>query len=138
MAPLPARMNPHPAPPPHVAIVDDEDAVRRGLGNLLKSAGYATSSFESGEAFLASGLPADVDCLVLDIRLADSDGFALQAALLRSGIEVPVIFISGHADRRTELLAMRSGAVGLLHKPIEIEIMLACIEQAIFKYRGAG
>lgn len=116
-----------------IAVVDDESAVRSGLGNLLKSAGYEAVLFEGRDALLAFDCFLKIDCLILDVKLANDDGFNLYRELQKLKFDVPVIFISGQLDTTAEQRAMRRGAISLLSKPVDNEVMLACIKQALLK-----
>ena len=119
-----------------VSIVDDERAVRRGLSNLLKSAGYTTVCFDSGEALLDFDRLAEVDCLVLDVKLKRIDGFELQEQLRDSGIDIPIVFVSAHGDEKMKYRAMHAGAIAFLRKPIDVDTLLACIQKALAARRG--
>lgn len=119
-----------------VSIVDDERSVRRGLSNLLKSAGYTTVCFESGEAFLDFDRLSEVGCLVLDVKLKGIDGFELQEQLRDSAIDVPIVFVSAHGDEKMQYRAMHAGAIAFLRKPIDVDALLACIQKALAAFRG--
>lgn len=111
-----------------IGIVDDESAVRRGLSNLLKSAGYSTECFASGEALLDFGERADIDVLILDIKLGSLDGFEVQRRLTASGLLVPVIFVSSYADDNVRKRAIGAGAAAFRSKPIDVDALLNDIE----------
>lgn len=117
--------------PALVCVVDDDAAVRQALENLLTSADYMPLCFDSGEACLAYARLGDIDFAVLDVKLGGMTGFELQASLTALDLKLPVVFISGHADQAMEELAVRAGAITLLHKPIDAERLLALIEQAL-------
>lgn len=114
-----------------VAIVDDELSVRRGLSNLLKSAGYLTECFSSGESFLASGRHAGFDFLILDVKLGGIDGFKVQERLSESCADIPFVFVSAFEDEVTRQRALRCGAVSFLPKPIDVDALLDDIQAAI-------
>lgn len=118
-----------------VSVVDDERSVRRGLSNLLKSAGYTTICFESAEAFLDFDRVAEVGCLVLDVKLKGIDGFELQERLVDSGMDVPIVFVSGHGDKEMQNRAMRAGAIAFLRKPIDVDALLTYIQRALASRR---
>jgi len=114
-----------------VFIVDDDASVRKGLGRLMRSAGYHAETFESAEAFLAhpsADLPA---CLILDVMMPGITGPALQERLAIDGSLLPIVFLSGHADVPTSVRAMKHGALDFLQKPVEDHILLQAVEVAL-------
>jgi len=113
-----------------VFIVDDDETVLRALSRLLGACGYDVKAFSSSEAFLAESDPAIPGCAILDVLMPGLDGLRLQAALNDSGIERPVIFISGYGDVPTSVQAMKAGAVDFLTKPIDDDVLLAAIAVA--------
>lgn len=116
---------------PLVAVVDDEPEVRRALQRLLRSAGFAVEVYASGAAFL-DGLPDHrPDCLVLDLHMPGSDGFALQDALSRRGSMIPVVMITGGESVGARARALTGGASAFLCKPMEDTELLAAIRGAI-------
>jgi FixJ family two-component response regulator len=117
--------------------VDDDDGVRQALDNLLTSADYIPLCFESGEACLSYARLGDIDFAVVDIKLGGMSGFELQASLNALDLKLPLVFISGHADQAMEQLALRAGAIALLHKPIDVDRLLALIEQTLSGRDGA-
>jgi FixJ family two-component response regulator len=119
------------SPPALICVVDDDAAVRQALDNLLTSADYIPLVFESGEACLAYARLGDIDFAVVDVKLGGMSGFELQARLNALDLKLPLVFISGHADQAMEELAVRAGAIALLHKPIDAERLLALIGQAL-------
>lgn len=120
-----------------IAIVDDEASVRSGLSNLLQSEGYQTLTFDSAEAFLADTAAMQVAALVIvDIKLKGMSGTALFERLLLSPVPPPVIFISGHDEEAWQRYAGKPGAVAFLRKPIDIDILLTHIQQALAQREG--
>jgi len=113
-----------------VYLVDDEAAVRRSVGFMLKTAGLVVEAFESGEAFLQKAGGLAPGCVLLDVRLAGIDGLAVQQQLRDSGILLPVIIITGHGDVSVAVRAMKAGAVDFIEKPFEKTVLLAAIRQA--------
>jgi len=118
---------------PLVYLVDDEFAIRDSLTLLIESTGQAVRSFESAEAFLNNYTPDQPGCLLLDVRMPLMTGHELQSELLNRGINIPIIFISGHADIADSAKAFRSGAVDFLEKPFNNEVLLERINEAIKK-----
>jgi FixJ family two-component response regulator len=116
---------------PLIFIVDDDCPVRTALGNLLRSAGYATAAFESAEELLASGRTGEIDCAVLDVKLGGMNGYELHQRLLALRPALPVVFVSGHGDDAMERRALLAGAIAFLRKPIDADALLACIHDAL-------
>ena len=114
-----------------VFIVDDDEAVRDSLELLLEAAGHAVRTFESARDALdtcRAQLPA---CIVTDVRMPEMDGLEFQQHLIASGIQVPVIVMTGHADVPLAVRAMKAGAVDFIEKPFGDEVILASIEGAL-------
>ncbi|WP_119419147.1 response regulator FixJ [Desertibaculum subflavum] len=120
-----------------VYIVDDDDAVRDSLHALLESRAFRVESFASGDAFLALVRLAPVGCVVSDIRMPGLDGLQLQSALKARELQLPLMFITGHADVPVAVTAMKAGAVDFIEKPFEEETLLAAIDRAIRLSREA-
>jgi len=123
------------AAPPLVAIVDDDASVRRSTGRLIRSFGYRAEEFASGEEFLASPVAARAACLVLDVRMPDTDGLEVQRQLAARHLHVPVVFISGRASDDEERRARAAGAVDFLRKPLAAATLLEVLQKAFS--RGA-
>lgn len=113
-----------------VHIVDDEDAIRRSASFMLKTSGYTVQTWPSGVAFLKDLRRVDEGCILLDIRMPEMDGLAVQQALVERGVTMPVIILTGHADVTIAVRAMKAGAVDFLEKPFEKAVLLAAIENA--------
>jgi len=118
---------------PIVYIVDDEYAVRDSLKLLIETTGYTVIDFESAEAFLDHYNSDQPSCLLLDVRMPSMSGLDLQEELLKRGIDIPIIFISGHADVPDSAKAFRAGAIDFLEKPFNEEVLLSRIEEALSK-----
>ena len=114
-----------------VYLVDDEAAVRRSVGFMLKTSGFEVESFESGEAFLKAAPHLAPGCVLLDVRLGAMDGLAVQQALKDNGVVLPVIIITGHGAVGLAVRAMKAGAVDFLEKPFEKTAVIASLEQAL-------
>ncbi len=125
------------ARPALICVVDDDAAVRQALDNLLTSADYIPLCFASGEACLSYARLGDIDFAVVDVKLGGMSGFELQASLQALDLKLPLVFISGHADQAMEELAVRAGAIALLHKPIDADRLLELIAQALSGREGA-
>ena len=102
---------------PVVSIVDDDQAVRRALGNLVRSFGWEARMFESAEAFLASGEAADTACLVSDIKMTGMSGIEMHEHLLAQGNAPATIFVTAYPTPALEAKATVNGALVLLQKP---------------------
>jgi len=116
---------------PIVYVVDDDRAIRESLESLLRSVGFRVSVFASGAEFLETKREDSPSCLILDVRLPGLGGLDLQSEISRSGIEVPVIFITGHGDIPMTVRAMKAGAIEFLTKPFREQDLLDAIAQAI-------
>jgi FixJ family two-component response regulator len=114
-----------------VAVVDDDVSVRRSLERLLRSAGYRVETFAAHWEFLKRSERALPACLILDVTMPGQSGLDLREALLATGRELPVVFITGLGDRRMVERALRTGAVELLSKPFEDAALLYAVERAI-------
>lgn len=122
---------------PTVFIVDDDERVRDAIQGLLASEGWRSESFESPQTFLQSKLPDAPCCLVLDVRLPGVNGLDFQGQLAAAGIEVPIIFVTGHGDIPMSVRAMKAGAVNFLVKPFQSDELLAAVRQAMDQDRTA-
>lgn len=122
--------------PPFIYIVDDDPPVVKALKRLLHSWGMHVRTFASGEEFLAAlSRSCDGDCSVIDVQMPGMTGLEVQEALNRAGIDVPVIFITGHKEEGVEERAMRAGAIGFLRKPFTDEALVGLIHAALQKPR---
>ena len=113
-----------------VHLIDDDEAVRRSAGFLLKTAGFSVETWSSGIEFLRDVRHADVGCILLDIRMPEMDGLEVQRELNKRGVILPVIVLTGHGDVATAVQAMKAGAVDFLEKPFEKQILLTSLEAA--------
>ena len=111
---------------PVIAIVDDDESVRRSLQRLVRAAGYAVEAFASANEFLAWLPRGRAACLVLDVHMHEMSGFELQERLA-----VPVIFITSHDDASTRTRIEKSGAAGHLWKPFDNLAVLDAIRRAV-------
>ena len=124
---------------PHavVFVVDDDETVRKSLGSLLRSAGLNVETFASAQEFLAAPRADAPGCLVLDVRLSGLSGLELQERMAEAGVEIPIVFITGHGDIPMSVRAMKAGAVEFLTKPFPDQDLLDAINQAIERDRDA-
>jgi FixJ family two-component response regulator len=116
---------------PTVFVVDDDAGMRASIEGLLKSAGLRSESFGTAEEFLDSKRPDVPSCLVLDVSLPGINGLDFQHELAGAGVQIPIIFITGHGDIPMTVKAMKSGAVEFLTKPFEDQDLLNAIQQAL-------
>ena len=114
-----------------VFIVEDTDEVRVGLSRLLTAGGYRVKSFKSAEAFLKEQNEAEPGCLLLDVLLPGLSGIELQRELAGSPCARPIVFLTGRADVKTSVVAMKGGAVDFLTKPVEKESLFAALDHAL-------
>src|SRR5207245_3312386 len=127
----------NPAGAPMVFVVDDDPSVRAAIQGLLKSASLRSESFETAEEFLRNKPPDGPSCLVLDVSLPGVNGLDFQRQLGDAGIQIPIIFITGHGDIPMTVKAMKSGAVEFLTKPFHDQDLLDAIRQALDRDRVA-
>jgi FixJ family two-component response regulator len=116
---------------PLIAIVDDDDALRTSLDDLIRSVGFRTQGFSSAEAFLRSNQVQDTACLILDVRMPGMSGLELQSQMVAANWSIPIIFITAHADDDARARALAAGAVDFLYKPFYEEALLTAIDAAL-------
>jgi two-component system response regulator FixJ len=114
-----------------VYVLDDDEAVRDSLTILIETSGHEVEAFELALAALDRCRARRPDCILSDVRMPGMDGIEFQESLLKQGIGVPVIIMTGHADVRLAVRAMKAGAVDFIEKPFDGRQILASIEQAI-------
>src|SRR5215475_7442184 len=116
---------------PLMAIVDDDDALRTSLDNLIRSVGFRAHGFASADAFLRSNHVHETACLMLDVRMPGMDGLALQRQLVAANWQIPIIFITSHVDDAARAQALAAGAVAFLYKPCREDNLLQAIDAAL-------
>jgi FixJ family two-component response regulator len=116
---------------PLIAIVDDDDALRHSLDNLIRSVGFRAQGFSSAEAFLGSNQAHETACLILDVRMPGMNGLELQRQMVAASWQIPIIFITSHADDDAQARALEAGAVAFLYKPCREEDLLNAIDAAL-------
>jgi RNA polymerase sigma factor (sigma-70 family) len=112
-------------------VVDDDDAFRESLAWLLRSRGYVVQDFPSAEDFLSISDQVLYGCLLVDVRMPGASGIELHDRLVRGGVQIPTLVMSGHGDLNMALSAFRKGAVDFLEKPIDDRYLLSRIEQCM-------
>ncbi|MFH0935099.1 MAG: response regulator [Pseudomonadota bacterium] len=117
---------------PLVIVVDDDASLRKALVFLLESVGWRVASYESAQAFLTEldGL-TDPGCLIMDVRMPLMSGLELQRTLNEQGVELPVIFLTGHADVTIAVQAMKFGASDFIEKPFKDQTLLDAVSHAV-------
>ncbi|HET9429411.1 MAG TPA: response regulator transcription factor [Allosphingosinicella sp.] len=122
---------------PIVHLVDDEEAIRRSAGFMLKTSGYRVRTFESGVELLKHVRDIEPGCILLDIRMPGMDGLEVQQALRDQGVTLPVVVMTGHGDISVAVRAMKAGAVDFIEKPFEKKVLLTALEQGFSRLRKA-
>jgi two-component system response regulator TtrR len=115
---------------PTAYVVDDDEAIRTLWRWLMESNGIAVQTFSTAAEFIASYKAGGLACLVLDVRLPGMSGLELQEYLKHEGIEIPIVFVSGHGDVPTAVSAIKGGAVDFIQKPFGYREVLAIIQRA--------
>ena len=121
-----------------VYLIDDDEAIRRSASFMLKTSGYRVETFSSGIDFLKVARSLDPGCVLLDVRMPEIDGLAVQAEMKAHGIALPVIVMTGHGDVTVAVAAMKAGAVDFLEKPFEKTEMLAAINDGFARIDQTG
>ena len=112
-------------------VIDDQDAVRQALGEMLRVFGYSVRTFESADAFLTGLEGGETGCIVADVRMPGTDGIELVRELARRGNPLPVVLISGHADVPMAVAAIKAGAEDFIEKPVDDVQLLAAINRSL-------
>ena len=112
-----------------VHLVDDDAAVRRSVGFMLKTSGHRVETYESGSELLKAGSKLHDGCILLDIRMPGMDGLEVQQALQEKGVRLPVIIMTGHGDVGLAVRAMKAGAVDFIEKPFEKETLIGSLRE---------
>lgn len=116
-----------------VFIVDDDAAVRDALAMLMEAAGYTVATFPAASEFLDVCTPGNLGCIILDVDMPDMDGPALQEELIRRGLRLPVIFLSGKGTIPVTVRTIKAGAIDFLTKPVDGSVLLARVQEALEK-----
>ena len=120
---------------PIVFVVDDDPSVREALESLIVQAGWRAHVFESAQGFLNFPRASVPSCLVLDVTMPGLNGLELQSLIAGDRIDMPIIFITGHADVPMTVKAMKAGAVEFLTKPVAEDVLINAIGSAIARSR---
>ncbi|HTO59714.1 MAG TPA: response regulator transcription factor [Bradyrhizobium sp.] len=119
-----------------VYLIDDDQAAREGMTDLLRSVGHKVHPFGSAQEFLDSARPDAPGCIVLDVRLPGPSGLELQRTLTKSNIHLPIIFVSGHGDIPMSVRALKAGAIEFLTKPVHEQQLLDAVQTGIERDRA--
>lgn len=119
-----------------VYVVDDDPGMLDSTVWLLESVGIRALPFTSGQAFLDACSPSPNACVLLDVRMPGMGGLHVQEAMRQRGIDLPVIFVSGHADVPIVVRAFRAGAVDFIEKPYNEQLLLDSVQQALSRTTG--
>ncbi len=119
-----------------VYLIDDDESVREGMADLLRSVGHQVQPFGSAQEFLDSARPDAAGCIVLDVRLPGQSGLEVQRTLVQSNIHLPVIFVSAHGDIPMSVRAIKSGAIEFLTKPVHEQQLLDAVQGGIERDRA--
>jgi FixJ family two-component response regulator len=118
-----------------IAIVDDDPSVREGLSSLIRSAGLQVETFASAQEFLSRRDADAPSCLVLDMQMPGLSGLDLQKRMAKAGVEIPIVFLTGHGNIPASVQAMKAGAVEFLTKPFDDQELLRAIQEAVERDR---
>jgi FixJ family two-component response regulator len=118
-----------------IAIVDDDASVREGLHSLIRSAGWRVETFVSAQEFLGRLGSEAPSCVILDLQLPGLSGLDLQERMAEVGLEIPIVFLTGHGNIPASVQAMKAGAVEFLTKPLDEQKLLQAIQEAIERDR---
>src|SRR5436309_15227624 len=114
-----------------VSMVDDDEALRRSVRNLLTSVGFRVETFASAEAFLQSAHRGNTGCVVLDVRMPGMSGLDLLIHLAATGSRIPVVMLTAHSDEEARRRAMQAGAVAFLGKPFHSKALVGAVRKAL-------
>ena len=121
-----------------VHLVDDDEAIRRSVGFMLKTSGFQVRVYESGIEFLKSASSLEPGCVLLDIRMPVMDGLEVLAALRAKGVSLPVIIMTGHGDVSLAVQAMKAGALDFIEKPFEKAILVSAIDHGVERLKRSA
>src|SRR5262245_24740453 len=124
--------------PTLIAVVDDEECVRKALGRLIRAGGFSVQTYASGSDFLLSIEQQRPHCVVLDLHMPHTSGFDVQEALMRTDARLPVVIITGDDSPEGRVRAIGRGAKAYLRKPVDDHVLLDAIAAAIREGRAAG
>ena len=121
-----------------VYLIDDDEAIRRSASFMLKTSGFQVETFASGVDFLKVARGLEPGCVLLDVRMPEIDGLAVQAKMREHGIALPIIVMTGHGDVTVAVAAMKAGAADFLEKPFEKAELLAAMDDGFARIEQNG
>lgn len=116
-----------------IHIVDDDPAMLSAICYFLASEGYDSKCYRSASEFLEEFQSSEISCIILDVKMPETSGLELFEIILRRGIDIPIIFFSGHGDLPMAVNALRKGAFHFLEKPLRPEIFLETVKVALLE-----
>jgi FixJ family two-component response regulator len=114
-----------------ISVIDDDDSFRSALMGLIRSLGYSALGFGSAEEFVESSQMRSCACIITDVQMPGMSGFELQQFLTRSQCAVPVIMVTARTEPGLEQQALANGALCLLRKPFQTDVLMACLDKAL-------
>ncbi len=118
-----------------IHIVDDEDAIRRSAGFMLKASGFTVTTWTSGVEFLKNVKHTEQGCILLDVRMPEMDGLEVQQMLADRGVAMPVVILTGHGDVSIAVRAMKAGAIDFIEKIFNsVYIFLGADFSRLYRY----
>lgn len=114
-----------------IHLVDDEEAIRKSAGFMLRTVGFEVRTYASGVEFLKLARTAETGCVLLDVRMPELDGLQVQSEMAQRGINMPVVVLTGHGDVTLAVQAMKAGAVDFIEKPFEKASLLEAIDRGL-------
>jgi FixJ family two-component response regulator len=124
--------------PPVIAVVDDDNAMREALSELLQVLALSCRTFDGAEAFLAASESESFDCLITDIRMPGMNGLELQQKLKSLGSTIPVIVVTSSTDQLIRTCALEDGAVACLSKPVKDDVLIRHLKTALGRDYSIG
>ena len=121
-----------------VAVVDDEESVRKALQRLIRSSGFDVETFGSGAEFLTSMQHHEPACVVLDLHMPGVNGFDVQDELNQARVQLPVVVITGHDTPSARTRVMNQGAAAYLCKPVDESMLMRAINEALANRPGGS
>jgi FixJ family two-component response regulator len=119
-----------------VSIIDDDESVREATKAVIRSLGYDAEAFASAEDYLKFNHGQSTSCIITDVQMPGMSGVDLQDRLIANGARAPIIFMSAFPGEKVRARVMRSGAIGFLKKPIDLDCLIECLDKALKESRN--